>query len=390
MYTSGSNATADENADPDSGTGHFAAGDDTGSSNCWDRRIQFQKTLVAVLSTRITATEVPLPTIDPLACLPHDPGQTGLVSWVNDGATFVIDLGGRRDTVRLLGVDAPPLAEDTTRGLIDQRVVRLVPDGPDRDDQGRLLRYVLLLDGRFINDELLRSGTARLGPDVGGLSCMAQFDAAEEYAAQEGLGLWAVSAVAAIPTSLQPSPVPTATGIPLLVSPTIPPVLVPTATVQSFPSATPGGSMVTPTITSQAPPPPAITPAPTATRPPPTGTVVGTGVQIVAIFYDGVKGESEPDEYIEIKDFDTTPVDMSFWLIHAVTNDFYYVFSDFTIQPGQSCRVYTRESHPDTCVEEESFLSLLDTYEVWDNTSDCGKLYNYTEEDPVSEKCYGQ
>ena len=143
----------------------------------------FRETPVAVVSTRITATES-LPTIDPLACLPHDPGQTGLVSWVNDGATFVIDLGGRRDTVRLLGVDAPPLAEDTTRGLIDQRVVRLVPDGPDRDDQGRLLRYVLLLDGRFINDELLRSGTARLGPDVGGLSCMAQFDAAEEYAAK--------------------------------------------------------------------------------------------------------------------------------------------------------------------------------------------------------------
>ena len=153
-----------------------------------------------------------------------------------------------------------------------------------------------------------------------------------------------MSAVAAIPTSLQPSPVPTATAYPAVCLTDYPPGAAPTALVQTFPSATPGGSTVTPTITSQAPPPPAITPVPTATRPSPTGTVVGTGVQIVSIFYDGVKGESEPDEYIEIKNFETTPVDMSFWLIHAVTNDFYYVFSDFTIQPGQSCRVYTRKS----------------------------------------------
>lgn len=352
------------------------------------------ETPAATPSARITATVTPMPTTDPLACLPDDPGQTGLVSWVNDGATFVIDLGGRRETVHLLGIDALPLTEDTTRGLIDQRVVRLVPDGPDRDEQGRLLRYVLWLDGRFINDELLRSGAARLGTDVGGLSCMAQFDAAEEFAAQEGLGLWDVEVVAALPTSLLlPSPIPSATNVPLLVSPTLAPTRTPGATVQASPSVTPGGMTATPTITNQtppAPPPPTITSPPTITRPAPTGTVVGTGVQIVSIFYDGVKGEGEPDEYVEIKNFESTPVDLSYWVVHAVTNDYYYVFSEFTIQPGQSCRIYTNEIHPDTCVEDESFLFPLDTYEVWDNTSDCGELYNYTEEEPVSTKCYGQ
>jgi endonuclease YncB( thermonuclease family) len=139
---------------------------------------------------RITGTIRPSPTVDPLACLPDNPGQTGLVSWVIDGETFVIDIGGRRETVRLLGIDAVPLTKDITRSLLDQRVVRLLPDGPTRDAQGHFLRYVLYLDGRFINDELLRSGAARLDIDAEGLACGAQFATAEEFATQEGLGLW--------------------------------------------------------------------------------------------------------------------------------------------------------------------------------------------------------
>jgi hypothetical protein len=134
---------------------------------------------------------------------------------------------------------------------------------------------------------------------------------------------------------------------------------------------------------------------PTATRsstsqPTATETIVATGVQIVEIFYDGVKGESEPDEYIEIKNYGTAAVDISFWLINAEAYELWYIFPDLTIlQPGQSCRVYTREVNSDSCAGD-SFLEPMDDWPVWYNTADCGFLYNYSDIDPVSTKCYGQ
>jgi endonuclease YncB( thermonuclease family) len=334
------------------------------------------------------------PTLNPLACLPGDPGETGLVSWVIDGETIVIDQNGKRETVRLLGVAALPLTEETTRSMLDRRVVRLVPDGRNADPNGRLLRYVLLLDGHFINDELLRSGVARLDPDVRGLACMAQFKSAEEWAIQEGLGIWGMTAVAVLPTGLQPTPSAaqstTLTEEPGTVTPS------PTITL-----APPGGTNEIPIPPAPvnpgippAPPGPGVTPtqtvAPTTTRPSATGTQVATGVQIVYIFYDGVKSEAEPDEYIEIKNFTTAPVDLSYWLINAEAYELWYIFPEPTIlQPGQSCRVYTNEVNPDSCAGD-SFLEPMDDWQVWYNTADCGYLYNYADPNPVSTLCYGQ
>jgi endonuclease YncB( thermonuclease family) len=344
----------------------------------------------------------PGPTINPLACLPDDPGETGLVSWVNDGETLVVDFAGRVKTVQLLGVAAPPMAKDTLRSLLERRVVRLVSDGPDTDEQGRLLRYVLLLDGRFINDDLLRSGTARLNSNIIGRSCMAQFDAAEAFAIDQELGIWNVAALAALPTELQGTApaalpaTPTLVGEASLATPTLtltPPVALassspgtPTATTQISPSNTPGGSSSNPTSRPQQPGPP---PSPTATQPQPTSPSPATGVQIVTIFHRGVKSESEPDEYIEIKNFDSSPVDISYWLINAETNELWYIFPEFTIQAGQTCRIYTNEINADSCVDD-SFLMTIDNYQVWDNTADCGYLYDYADIDEVSKYCYGQ
>jgi endonuclease YncB( thermonuclease family) len=347
-------------------------------------------------------TLLPTPTVNPLACLPDDTGETGLVSWVNDGETLVVDFAGRVKTVQLLGVTAPPMGKDTLRSLLERRVVRLVPDGPDTDEQGRLLRYVQLLDGRFINDDLLRSGTARLNSNIIGRSCMAQFDAAEAFAIDQGLGIWNVAARAALPTELQgtaPAILPmtqTVGGEASLSTPTLtftPPAALatsspgtPTTTTQISPSNTPGGSSSNPTSRPQQPGPP---PSATATLPQPTSQSPASGVQIVNIFYQGVKSESEPDEYIEIKNFDSSPVDISYWLINAETNELWYIFPEFTIQAGQTCRIYTNEINSDSCVDD-SFLMAIDNYQVWDNTADCGYLYNYADINEVSKFCYGQ
>jgi hypothetical protein len=42
----------------------------------------------------------------------------------------------------------------------------------------------------------------------------------------------------------------------------------------------------------------------------------------------------------------------------------------YTLQPGQTCRVYTNESHPDTCG-----FSFGSGKAIWNNKGDCGHLY---------------
>jgi micrococcal nuclease len=92
-----------------------------------------------------------------------------------DGDTIVVRYrDGRRDHVRLLGVDTPethhpergvecygPEAAEYTRSRLFGHDVTLERDAELRDRYGRLLAYVHL-DGTRVNDELLRLGYARL------------------------------------------------------------------------------------------------------------------------------------------------------------------------------------------------------------------------------------
>ena len=65
-----------------------------------------------------------------MVCLPskaRNPshGEIGLVSWVQDDSTLVIDFQGQRDSLRLLGLDAPPIAARKLRELTENQVVRV-------------------------------------------------------------------------------------------------------------------------------------------------------------------------------------------------------------------------------------------------------------------------
>ena len=93
---------------------------------------------------------------------------------VIDGDTIDVDWAGRRERVRLLGVDTPetvdpdrpvgcygPEAAAFTSRRLQGRTVRLRFDRQPRDRYGRLLAYVEV-DGRRFNDELLAGGYARL------------------------------------------------------------------------------------------------------------------------------------------------------------------------------------------------------------------------------------
>ncbi len=86
------------------------------------------------------------------------------VERIIDGDTFKIPTN---KSVRLIGIDTPEKGEkcyyESTvllKKLIDTKQVKLVKDVSDKDKYNRLLRYVYLIDGNFINLQMVQEGFA--------------------------------------------------------------------------------------------------------------------------------------------------------------------------------------------------------------------------------------
>jgi hypothetical protein len=47
-------------------------------------------------------------------------------------------------------------------------------------------------------------------------------------------------------------------------------------------------------------------------------------------------------------------------------------FPDFVLQPGQECRVYTDEDHPESCGFNFHYMDSA----LWANSGECGHLYD--------------
>jgi competence protein ComEC len=164
-------------------------------------------------------------------------------------------------------------------------------------------------------------------------------------------------------------------------------------------------SKPTPLPTEEPPPPPLDTPTPTSTQTPtptstqtiqppqPTATATstptptpteGTGttgdIDIINIFYDGA-GSQEPDEYVEIKNVDTKAIQLSGWTLRDIA-DHVYTFPNYVMQPGQVCRVYTNENHPEWCGFNYGSGSA-----IWNNSGDCAYLRD-SQFTLIDEYCY--
>ena len=109
------------------------------------------------------------------ACLPLLPadreavpyGSPALVTYVIDGDTINVTIEGRPYIVRYIGIDTPEMdslagevAREANRRLVEAGIVYLERDVSETDRYGRLLRYVYLPDGTFVNAELVRLGYA--------------------------------------------------------------------------------------------------------------------------------------------------------------------------------------------------------------------------------------
>jgi endonuclease YncB( thermonuclease family) len=137
-----------------------------------------------------------------VAARPSEPPVSGAVAAdvvsVTDGDTIVVSIAGETFRVRYIGMDTPergmPLYDESTAAneeLVTGQTVYLVPDVSETDRFGRLLRYVFLTDGTFVNGELVRLGYAvarSYPPDV---RYDAELLALEDEARAAGAGFWA-------------------------------------------------------------------------------------------------------------------------------------------------------------------------------------------------------
>jgi micrococcal nuclease len=126
------------------------------------------------------------------------------VTDVVDGDTIKVDVDGQVYTVRYIGIDTPetvhpdepvewmgPEASEANRRLVEGQTVYLETDVSETDRYGRLLRYVYLADGLFVNAELVRLGYAHavtFPPDVKYQDLLLKM---QQEAREAGRGLWA-------------------------------------------------------------------------------------------------------------------------------------------------------------------------------------------------------
>ena len=126
------------------------------------------------------------------------------VQRVVDGDTFVATVRGRRERVRIIGVDTPesvdpnrpdePFGEEASnfaKHYLTGETVRMAGDAEPRDRYGRMLAYVWLADGTFWNALLAAEGYAQQLTIPPNVTYADLFRRLVSEARREDRGLWA-------------------------------------------------------------------------------------------------------------------------------------------------------------------------------------------------------
>lgn len=135
---------------------------------------------------------------------------------VIDGDTLQVDVRGKTETIRLLGIDTPETvdprkpvqcfgkaASDKMKSFVSGKSVILVDDSTqgNRDKYNRLLRYVYLPDSvrTFVNGEMVKQGYAFSYKEYP-TKMLNKFNTLETYARENNLGLWGSCSLTPTPT----------------------------------------------------------------------------------------------------------------------------------------------------------------------------------------------
>lgn len=124
---------------------------------------------------------------------------------VIDGDTIVIRYKEKDEKLRFIGINTPELrhpekgaepygfeAAEYTKKLLENQPVRVKFDVQQRDKYGRLLGYVYLPDGTFVNALLLAEGYAQVMTIPPNVKYMKEFVRLEREARKAEKGLWGI------------------------------------------------------------------------------------------------------------------------------------------------------------------------------------------------------
>lgn len=137
------------------------------------------------------------------AAVQNQPGLYSVSRFV-DGDTIAVNMNGKAEKIRLIGVDTPethkpntpvqcygPAAAAFTKNSLTGKKFRLVSDSlsTDRDRYDRLLRYIVLTDGTNFNKQLIEGGYGFFYPYFP-FTKSDEFAAAQESAKTANRGVW--------------------------------------------------------------------------------------------------------------------------------------------------------------------------------------------------------
>ena len=128
------------------------------------------------------------------------------VTKVVDGDTIHIDMNGKSETVRLIGINTPETvdprrpvecfgkeASNKAKELLEEKKIRIETEQSqgERDKYGRLLGYVFREDGLFFNKYMIEEGYAYEYTYRIPYQYQVEFKTAQKEAEANGRGLWA-------------------------------------------------------------------------------------------------------------------------------------------------------------------------------------------------------
>lgn len=137
--------------------------------------------------------------------IPEQKNELYKVVKVIDGDTIVVDTDGKKETIRLIGIDAPEIgggsqkkkcfgkeAEEFAKNILSDANIGLEKDETqnDRDKYGRLLRYAVMENGNNFNEQMIRGGLAREYTYKTAYKYQKEFKLAEQEARKSKKGLW--------------------------------------------------------------------------------------------------------------------------------------------------------------------------------------------------------
>jgi micrococcal nuclease len=119
---------------------------------------------------------------------------------VHDGDTVSVITGGKREKVRLIGIDAPELGQKPWGYEAKRHIEKLLDssgwevtmefDQEKRDKYGRLLAYLRLADGKLLNLLMLKDGYAFLYTVPPNVKYVNELKEAQREAREAKLGIW--------------------------------------------------------------------------------------------------------------------------------------------------------------------------------------------------------